>query len=394
MFIVDGHLDLAMNALRYERDIRLPVAALRRREQGVDDGRGVCTLSLPELRNAGVGLVVSTVLARSKPWIDPARKPPRSNIDYPDATMAYAMARGELAYYRLLEGLGELRVITTAEQLDAHLAALAGCHGSPSPDPGASGGPQPPLGVIVTMEGADPIVDPEQLGHWHELGLRTLMLAHFGQSRYAAGTPSVDPANTHDVDGPITDLGKALLEAMAELAMPLDLSHASDLSFYTALDAFDGRVYSSHASCRAIAPGGVAQQVHPMRMHTDEQLRMLIERGAVIGVPMFNAYLDPNYRPPPDSDPDLVPLSRVADHVDHICQLAGSADHVAIGSDLDGGFGAEHTPRDLDTVADLPRLAPLLKDRGLTDDDVAGFFAGNWMRFWQENLPPGSPGGG
>lgn len=377
MLIVDGHLDLAMNALRYERDIRLSVAAIRQREGGmIDDGRGMCTLSLPELSRAGVGLVVSTVLARSKPWVDPARKPGRASIDYPDATMAYAMARGELAYYRLLEELGELRVIATTQDLDSHLSSLASATSTSKP-----------LGLIVTMEGADPIVTPDQLHHWHALGLRTLMLAHFGQSRYAAGTPSTDPANVHDVDGPITDLGAALLSEMAAIKMPLDLSHASDLTFFSALDAFDGQVFSSHATCRAIVPGGVEVQVHPMRMHTDEQIRLLVKRGGVIGVPMFNAYLEPGYRPPPDSEPDAVPLSRVADHVDHICQLAGSAEHVAIGSDLDGGFGAEHTPRDLDTAADLPRLAPLLKARGFTDDDVTGFFSGNWLRFWGENLP-------
>lgn len=375
MLIVDGHLDLAMNALRYERDIRLPVAALRQRENGsIEDGCGICTVSLPELRRAGIGLVVSTVLARAKPWIDPARKPPRSNIDYPDATMAHAIAQGELAYYRLLESQGEFRIITTVAELHTHLAQLH------STSPGMS-----PVGVIVTMEGADPIVDPDQVHHWHALGLRTLMLAHFGQSRYAAGTPSTDPTNSHDVDGPITDLGAALLKEMAVLKMPLDLSHASDQSFFTALDAFDGRVYSSHSTCRAIAPGGAAQKVHPMRMHTDEQLRLLVKRGGVIGVAMFNAYLEPGYHE--NSDADAVSLSRVADHVDHICQLAGSAEHVAIGSDLDGGFGAEHTPRDLDTAADLPRLAPLLKAHGFTDEDVAGFFSGNWIRFWGENLP-------
>jgi membrane dipeptidase len=124
-----------------------------------------------------------------------------------------------------------------------------------------------------------------------------------------------------------------------------------------------------------------------MRMHTDQQLRMILERGGVVGLTLFNAHLVADYRRPPHSEPDSVSLSHVVDHADHICQIAGSAGHVAIGSDLDGGFGCEHTPRGIDTIADLPRLASVLHDRGFADDDVAGFLGGNWLRFWRSALP-------
>ncbi|MAE65222.1 MAG: peptidase [Phycisphaeraceae bacterium] len=372
MLIVDGHLDLANNALRGERDQRLAVAALRERERGADESRGICTVTLPELRRGGVAVVVSTLLARCKPWLDPARSIKRTSIDYVDETMSFAAAQGELAYYRLLQQQGELRVLESARQLDEHVERW-------------SGGATKQVGVILTMEGADPIVEPEQVRTWHAQGLRTLMLAHFGRSRFAAGTPSTDPDEAHDVDGPLTGLGYALLKEMEQLEMPLDLSHSSDQSFFCAIDAFGGTVYSSHATCRAL----VAENwgVHPMRLHTDEQLRLLVRREGVIGVTMFNAHLQEGYKPPPESDPDSVTLQTVGVHVDHICQLAGSARHVAIGSDLDGGFGCEHTPRGLDTIADLARIGPVLSDRGFSDEDIGRFLGGNWLAFWRGNLP-------
>ena len=74
MRIVDGHLDLATNALEYERDQTLPVEVLRQREEaGVQDGRGRAGVSLPELRASHTPLVVATLVARAKPWIDPSR---------------------------------------------------------------------------------------------------------------------------------------------------------------------------------------------------------------------------------------------------------------------------------------------------------------------------------
>jgi len=208
MDLFDAHLDLSMNALDHERDQRLAVAVLRERERvGVPDDRGIATVSLDELRAGGCGVVLSTVIARAKPWVTADRPGQHGDIDWPDPSMAYSIARGQLAYYRLLEGRGALRVLEDAGSLKRHLAEW-----DASPD-------TTPVGMILTMEGADPIVEPEQLRDWHALGLRTLMLAHFGKSYYAHGTPTSSPDNPHDIDGPLTDMGRALLPIMHELGM-------------------------------------------------------------------------------------------------------------------------------------------------------------------------------
>jgi len=368
MKLFDAHLDMALNAIDHERDQRLAVQTIREREAGdagevVKDGRGIASVSLDELRRGGCGVVLSTVIARAKPW----KKPTRANIhdfDWPDPTMAYAVAMGQLAYYRLLETQGHLRILDSSGTLKRHLAEWEA-------DPGST-----PIGLIVTMEGADPIVEPEQVRDWHAAGLRTLMLAHFGKSYYAHGTPSSDADNPHDIDGPLTDRGRALLPIMAELGMPLDLTHTSDETFAEATDRFEGRIYSSHTACRALA--------EMPRNHTDQQLKRIIERDGVIGLPMFNRFLNAAYEE--DSPKEMVTYATVADHIDHICQLAGDAAHVGIGSDADGGFGREHMPAELDTHRDINKLGEVLSKRGYTDDDIEGIMQGNWLRFFVETL--------
>jgi membrane dipeptidase len=366
--IVDGHLDVAMNALLHERDQTLPVAALHQREAGgAPDERGTAMVSLPELKQAGVVLFVGTVIARAKAWIDPTRAIGRSDLDYPDPAMAHAAAQGQLAYYEYLARAGHINLITSAEMLDAHMRrALA---------PGAVAN-DASLGCLLMMEGADPIVEPAEVHRWHAQGLRCLSLAHFGHSRYAAGTPSRDP-NSAEKDGPLSALGVELLEHMNELTMALDLTHLSDTSFFQAIDRFDGPVCATHANCRSLAPSP--------RQLTDRQLKLIIERDGVIGVVghagMIKAHADG-----PSIKPGDVGLRHLADHVDHICQLAGSARHVAIGSDLDGGFGRETTPADLQQYRDLHALGPLLAQRGFSESDQHAFFYENWWRFYRRVL--------
>jgi len=77
-------------------------------------------------------------------------------------------------------------------------------------------------------------------------------------------------------------------------------------------------------------------------------------------------------------------MAKVVDQIDHICQLAGNYRHVAIGTDLDGGYGREQTPCDLDTIADLQKLSPLLAERGYSSEDIAAILHGNWGRFLHE----------
>lgn len=365
MKFFDAHLDMSLNALDHERDQTLPVARLREREQGgVRDDRGIATVSVDELRQGGCGVVLSTVIARSKPWVDPIRER-HGSLDWPDPSMAFAVAMGQLAYYRLLEDRGHLRILKTANQLKQHIAEW-----DASPD-------TTPVGMIVTMEGGDPIVEPGAVRHWHAAGVRTLMLAHFGKSHYAHGTPSKDTSHPHDVDGPLTDWGRELLPIMEYLGMPLDLTHTADQSFAEAADLFGGRIYSSHTACRALAD--------MPRNHSDEQLKQIIERDGVIGLPMFNHFLHAAYEE--DSPKDMVTYAHVADHIDHICQLAGNAKHVGIGSDCDGGFGKEHMPAELDTQRDIVKLGGVLSSRGYSDGDIASVLKNNWLQFFSETLP-------
>ncbi len=382
-WVFDGHLDLAMNALDYERDQTLPVSLLREREAGgVKDGRGLCSCSLDSLRRGQVRVCVATVLARAKPWIDAGRAIKRGG-DWPSRDMAHAIVAGQLAYYELLDRRGSITLLRDRGALESHLERWS-CTVDKA-DHAKHHDPLPPVGVILTMEGADAITAPGELDWWHARGVRTLMLSHFGKSHYAHGTPSTDPANTHDVDGPLTEDGRALLDRMMSLGMPLDMSHLSDRSFAEAADHFGGVLYASHSSCRSLVAAN--EHVHPMRMLSDEQVRVIVARGGVVGVPMFNAFLMAGYEE--STEPDTVTLAHVADHIDHLCQLAGSASHVAIGSDMDGGFGAEHTPREVDTAADLRLLAGVLSARGYSDDAIDSILHGNWCRFYADQLPAG-----
>jgi membrane dipeptidase len=219
------------------------------------------------------------------------------------------------------------------------------------------------------MEGADPIVDPAQAQWWWGAGLRSAMLAHYGQSHYAVGTGE---------SGPLTAKGRELLAEFERLGMIVDLTHMSDPSFYEAYELFDGAIMASHNNCRALAPGD--------RQFSDEQIQMLIDRGAVIGGVLDAWMLKPDWIRGESTSAGLT-LAALVDHFDHICQLAGNADHVAIGSDLDGGFGHEQTPADLRRYRDLHRLATHLANRGYSEADIDKIFHGNWLRFFAENLP-------
>jgi membrane dipeptidase len=213
------------------------------------------------------------------------------------------------------------------------------------------------------------VVSPSQLPLWWEDGLRAVSLVHYGVSKYAHGTGA---------DGPLTADGRALLDAMNEIGAVLDVTHQCDASFWESLERFKGPVLASHQNCRALVPGG--------RQMSDDQLRALIERDAIVGPALDNWMLYPGYVRG-ETPNTAVQLADYVEHIDHICQLAGNARHVAIGSDLDGGYGYEQTPHDLNTIADLQRVPDMLRERGYSPDDVADIMAGNAIRFFRGALP-------
>ncbi len=363
MLTFDGHLDLAWNALAYDRDQTLTIAELRRQEGAMSGpGRGRATTCLPEMRRGGVAMCFATLLARAKPSLVRAQTPERTDIDHGSERIAAAISEGQLAYYRWLERQGHVRLVRDAAALkevwSAWLNTAAG---------------QPPIGLVLFMEGADPILGPEHLGYWWSQGLRALSLAHYGPGVYAWGTPS---AGAMEVGG-VTARGRQLLKEMEKLGIMLDLTHLSDPAFFDAVDQFSGRVFASHSNCRALAPGP--------RQLSDEQLNRIIEREGVIGIAVEVSMLQAAR--PGEPAREGISLETVAYHIDHVCQLAGSARHAAIGSDLDGGFGADRCPRDLDTIADLQALEPILASRGYSRDDLAAIFHENWLNLLRRGLP-------
>jgi membrane dipeptidase len=354
--ILDAHLDLSMNALEWNRDLSRPIEEIRAREQHLTDkpDRGRGTVSFAEMRRGGIGMCVATQIAR---YVKRANRLP----GWHSPEQAWAQTQGQLTWYREMEARGEMAQITTRAALDAHLARWQS----------AASTDGLPIGYVLSLEGADSIVSLDHLRRAHESGLRAVGPAHYGPGTYAQGT---------DATGGIGERGRELLSAMRELGIILDATHLCDDSFWEALEAFDGPVWASHNNCRALVPHN--------RQFSDEQIRALIARGAVIGAALDAWMIVPGWvRGKTTPESAGVTMAHVVDHIDHICQIAGNAGHVGIGSDLDGAFGREQTASDLETIADLTKFADLLRARGYSESDIAGIESGNFVAFLRRALP-------
>ncbi len=349
MFIVDAHLDLSMNALEWNRDLTLPVTEINAREKGLTDkpDRGNAVVSLPELRRGNIGLVVATQIAR---YVSPDNPLP----GWHSPEQAWAQTQGQLAWYKAMEYAGEMVQINNLDSLNRHLDLWK----TPSTS-------KKPVGYILSLEGADSIISMQHLEKAYQDGLRTVGPAHYGPGRYAQGT---------DATGFMGEKGHELLRKMEELNIILDATHLCDDSFWEALDHFNGFVWASHNNCRAL--------VNHNRQFNNEQIKALIARGAVIGVALDAWMMVPNWERG-KSDPKTMNcnLNVAIDHIDHICQIAGNCLHVGVGSDLDGAFGKEQCPYDLETIADLQKMKELLSVRGYSLEDLNNILHGNWIRF-------------
>jgi membrane dipeptidase len=362
--LIDAHLDLALNALNYDRDITLSLAAMNAAEAHMDDApfRGRGTVTLPEMRKAGIAVCIATLLARSGPRHTRPARYARGDLDSATRDSAYCGCHAQLSYYRLLEHRGEIRLLKSREDLADHWSRWKS----------TADRSRLPIGTILSMEGADPIHDPGQLPYWWDQGLRAIGPAHYGHSHYSAGT---------NADGGLTPAGRELLGEMERLGFVLDVTHLSDQGMSEALDSFRGTVWASHHNCRAL--------VDWQRQLTDEQIKRLVEREAVIGI-AFDAIMLYHGWVRGKTQPDVLDISSAADHIDHICQLAGDVRHVGIGSDLDGAYGTEQTPRNLKSIADLQRLVDILASRGYSSGDIDAVFWGNWLRKLTASLPSAS----
>ena len=351
MFIFDAHLDLSMNAMEWNRDLTWSVPDIRKSEMGMVDkpDRAKNTVSLDAMRQGNIGLCVATQIARyvKKGNPLPGWKSPQQ---------AWAQTQAQLAWYKAMENIGEMVQIRNAKQLNAHLKLWETKDG------------KKPIGYILSLEGADSIVTIDHLEKSYEQGLRAIGPAHYGPGTYAQGT---------DATGGLGIKGKELLKEIDRLGLILDATHLCDESFWETMKNFNGPVWASHNNCRAL--------VEHNRQFSDEQIKELISRDAVIGVALDAWMMVPNWIRGLSTPSGLgVTLGQMIDNIDHICQLAGNANHIGIGTDLDGGFGKEQCPSDLDTIADVQKVSKMLQQRGYSSKDIDDIMHNNFLRFLQK----------
>jgi membrane dipeptidase len=350
MFTIDAHLDLAMNAMEWNRDLRKSVGEIREREKGMKDkpDRGNNVVSFQELRKGNIGMVVATQIAR---YVAPGNNLPGWN----SPEQAWAQTQGQLAWYKAMEDEGELTPIRNLSELEKQLTAWN--NGKPND--------KKPIGYILSLEGADSIVTVSHLEKAYNYGLRAVGPGHYGPGRYAQGT---------NASGGMGQAGRALLKEMERLNIILDATHLCDDSFWEAMEHFHGNVWASHNNVRAL--------VDHNRQFSDDMIKELVGRGAVIGGVMDTWMMVPGWQRGVSTPEGMkCNLEVLIDHMDHICQIAGNANHIGIGSDLDGAFGKEQSPYDLETIADLQKIPALLLKRGYSEEDVKNVMHGNWLRF-------------
>jgi len=350
MFIVDAHLDLAMNAMEWNRDLRQPIHEINEREKGLKDkpDRGNATVCLPELRKGNIGLVVATQIGR---YVAKGNPLP----GWHSAEQAWAQTQAQLAWYKAMEEQGEMVQVKDLRSLNIHLDIWKD----------DSSNEHKPIGYILSLEGADSLMTIEHLEKAYGYGLRALGPAHYGPGRYANGT---------DARGEMNKEGLELLKKMEELNIILDATHLCDDAFWQAMDNFHGNVWASHNMCRAL--------VDHNRQFSDDMIKVLIERDAVIGAAFDAWMIVPKWERGKSTPKGMkCSMEKVVDHIDHICQLAGNCLHVGIGSDLDGAYGKEQCPYDLETIADLQNIPSLLRKRGYSEKDVGNIMHENWIRF-------------
>ena len=348
MFIFDAHLDLSMNALEWNRDLTWTVEDIRKSEIGMTDkpDRGLNTVSLDAMRKGNIGICVATQIAR---YVKKGSSLPGWN----SPQQAWAQTQGQLEWYKEMEAIGEMKGITNLQEFETHLEQWK----NPSE--------KVPIGYILSLEGADSMVTIDHLERAYESGLRAVGPAHYGPGTYAHGTDSV---------GGIGEKGKALMKKIMELGLILDATHLCDVSFWETMKIYEGPVWASHNNCRKF--------VNHNRQYADEQIQELVSRDAVIGIALDAWMMVPNWVRGESTPQSMdVSLKQMIDNIEHVCQLAGDSLHVGIGTDLDGAFGKEQTPYDLDTIADLQKVPHMLKEKGYLDADIENIMSKNFIDF-------------
>lgn len=355
--ILDAHLDIALNKLALGRDFR-HASWVKRRSEGKLPGHpyddiGVATVGLPNLMLGRTGIVFSTL------WVSPPGQPACEKVYYFSAEEAYRKGLQQIDYYhRLADEDERIRLIFTQSDLDAVLESW-------QPDKEIR---DHRIGFVVLMEGADPILEPKQLEEWYARGLRIIGPA-WNNTRYSYGT---------NEPGRLTALGHELLEIMADFNMILDLSHLAEAAYYEAVDSYGGVIIASHSNPRHFVEGA--------RHLSDDMIRRLVERDGVMGMVPFNQFMKNGWKSGRDRKSDLT-AANVINMIDHVCQIAGSANHVGFGTDWDGFFGWESIPLEFDSHIDLWNIRQMLAERGYSPEDIEKISSGNFLRKLRESLP-------
>jgi len=357
--LIDSHEDLAYNILSFGRDYTLPVTETRASEKAsqIPARNGNTLLGWPDYQRGQVAIVFGTLFSA------PRRKQ-AGDWDaetYADIDEAHQRYSAQLdVYHRLTDDQPDkFRLVLSQNDLQSVLDHWQNNMFS-----------EHPVGLVPLMEGAEGVRQPEELEDWWQRGVRMIGLAWTG-TRFCGGTRQ---------PGPLTSEGYALLEAMGALGFALDLSHMDVKAATQALDVYDGTVIASHANAAALLKDNDSNRHLP-----DEVISGLIERNGVIGIIPYNRFLMTGWKR--GDRRELVPLGHVAAQIDYICQMAGDALHVGIGSDFDGGFGVECAPDGVDTIADLQQLATLLAEKGYAEQDIDSIFSGNWLSILKLVLP-------
>jgi len=344
--IVDAHEDIAFNSVVLGRDFMLSAHETRKRERSQLTPWGIATVGFPEMQEANVRVAFASI------WAAACHNPTGIQVKpcYETPEEAYEQGQRQLSYYKKLTSNPDISLVLTKGALED--ATEGDYH----------------LSLLISMEGADPIISPKHLREWVEGGVRVIGLAH-GKTRYSGGTGH---------PGPLTDQGRELLSAIEHEPVILDTSHMAEDSFFQALNLFEGPVIATHSNCRALIPTD--------RHLSDEMIRAIVKRDGVIGIVIYNKFLSGDW----DKTGRVkqhVTLTHFIKQVQHIRDVADKTSNIGVGSDLDGGFGSESTPAEIDTIADLPKIADALLEAGFSEKEVKGIMGDNWLRFLKNALP-------
>jgi membrane dipeptidase len=345
--IIDGHEDLALNALAEGRDYLTSAAAIRAVEArtGIEERTGRCMVGLADWLRGEVGVLVATISPIPRSDALPGE------LSYATVHGAHVQGLAMLDLYERWHACeAPIELVRERAQLDDVVASW-------DDDAPASGRR---VGLVLLIENADCIREPAETSFWHERGVRLIGPA-WHDARYSGSSRS---------GRPLTRLGRELLREMALLGMAVDVAHMSDAACMETLASYDGCVVATHATAR--------RSVDLPRLLADEVVRGIAEHDGVVGVLPACWALVPGWRP--EDGKDGVGIERVTDAIDVLCELTGDARHVAIGSDFDGGFGSEQAPAGIDTVADLGLIGEALARRGYAAHDVEAIMSGNWLR--------------